>query len=337
MTAKRYDKAKSKLLKDAADELARNFETNRNFFPHYLGRNDQQKKAFKELISITNELLVNQGNEDHTNHLIEIFDFYFFTLERYPRIFNESLNVLSSKYPFILPERSEAEFPDTERKRLERMNKKTGANVIPVSEDRFITKILNSYSNPKKEIRYKAELQLKRLLLLYYYVKAARKKDFSGIDLRMRQIKEFENHFLFLREMIDKQRVKNGKEKITDDEIFQLMEERGFGKEETVINKMKQFRESGSKKKVSNQTKVNGEKGLRIYDEIMELLKENIHPILIIKRLKRQKKYKPELIEFAVIKIVYDSLINEKQLTHDEAIQSMRKYLSNDLLNKYLL
>jgi hypothetical protein len=132
--------------------------------------------------------------------------------------------------------------------------------------------------------------------------------------------------------MIDKQRVKNGKEKITDDEIFQLMEERGFGKEETVINKMKQFRESGSKKKVSNQTKVNGEKGLRIYDEIMELLKENIHPILIIKRLKRQKKYKPELIEFAVIKIVYDSLINEKQLTHDEAIQSMRKYLSNDLL-----
>ncbi|HET56316.1 MAG TPA: hypothetical protein ENN33_14025 [Ignavibacteria bacterium] len=334
MTAKRYDKAKSKLLKDAADELARNFETNRNFFPHYFERNREQRESFKELLIITNSLLISQWSESHTTQLINLFDFYFFTLENYPRIFNESLNVLSSKYPSILPERSKAEFPDTERKRLERMNKKTGENVIPVSENQFISVILKGCS---KKLNDKAELQLNRLLLFYHYVKGAREKDFAVIELKIQQVKRFENNFLFLREMIDNRRAERGEGKITDAEIFQLMERKSLGKKETVIKNMKRIRETKSKKKVSNQTKIDGEKGLRIYDEIMELLKENIRPVLIIKRLKRQKKYKPELIEYAVIKIVYDSLINEKQLIHDEALETMRRDLSNDLIKKYLL
>ncbi len=65
MTAKRYDKAKSKLLKDAADEIARNYETNQNFFPHYLECNRDQRDSFKELLILTNLLLISQWSENH--------------------------------------------------------------------------------------------------------------------------------------------------------------------------------------------------------------------------------------------------------------------------------
>ncbi|KUG25583.1 hypothetical protein ASZ90_004601 [hydrocarbon metagenome] len=309
MTAKRYDKAKSKLLKDAADEIARNFETNQNFFPHYLERNRDQRDSFKELLIITNTLLISQWSENHTIHLINLFDFYFFTLENYPRFFNESINALSSVYPFVLLQDREPDYPNTDRKRIWRINKGPGLTVIPESENQFITKIHDSTKTKEKENFDKIEQQLKRLLLLYHYVKGMREKDFANIELNMNRIKEFENFFLKFRDSINKQREKSGKNKITDDEIFQLMEKQGLGKEETIIYRIKRVRETGSKKTVNTQTKKDAEVGLRIFDEIMEMIEANIHPTKILNRLKKKNNYNPELIEFAIAAI--DGLVNK--------------------------
>lgn len=309
MTAKRYDRVKSKLLKDAADEIARNYETNQNFFPHYLGRNRDQRDSFKELLILTNSLLISQWSESHTIHLINLFDFYFFTLENYPRVFNESINVLSSVYPFVLLHEREMDYPDTDRKRKERLSKGTGSTVIPETENQFITKILDTIKTKDNENFDRTEQQLKRLLLLYYYVKGMREKDFAVIELNMTRIKEFENFFLRFRDTINKQREKLGKNKITDDEIFQLMEKQGLGKEETIIYRIKRVRETGSKKTVNKQTKKEVEEGLRIYDEIIEMVESNSKFYKIRKRLMKRSSYKPELIEFTIAAI--DELINK--------------------------
>jgi len=315
MTAKRYDKAKSILLKDAADEIARNYETNQNFFPHYLERNRDQRDSFKELLILTNSLLISQWSENHTIHLINLFDFYFFTLENYPRVFNESINVLSSVYPFVLLHDREPDYPNTDRKRIWRINKKPGLIVIPESENQFINKIHDS-TKPKDKVNFdKIEQQLKRLLLLYHYVKGVREKDFANIELNMSRISAFESFFLILRDSINKQREKLGKIKITDDEIFQLMEKQGLGKEETIIYRIKRFRETGSKKTVDTQTKKDAEDALRIYeefgDEIIRLLKINVTQKNIVDRIKRKTKLNRELIEVAVNTIA-NLLTNEK-------------------------
>ena len=309
MPAKRYDKAKSNLLKDAADEIARNYETNQNFFPHYLERNREQRDSFKELLIITNSLLISQWSENHTIHLINLFDFYFFTLENYPRVFNESIKVLSSVYPFVLLHEREMDYPDTDRKRKERLSKGTGSTVIPETENQFITKILDTIKTKDNENFDRTEQQLKRLLLLYYYVKGMREKDFAVIELNMTRIKEFENFFLRFRDTINKQREKLGKNKITDDEIFQLMEKQGLGKEETIIYRIKRVRETGSKKTVNKQTKKEVEEGLRIYDEIIGMVESNSKLDKIRRRLMKRSSYKPELIEFAIAAI--NELINK--------------------------
>lgn len=307
MTAKRYDRVKSKLLKDAADEIARNYETNQNFFPHYLGRNRDQRDSFKELLILTNSLLISQWSESHTIHLINLFDFYFFTLENYPRVFNESINVLSSVYPFVLLHEREMDYPDTDRKRIERLSKGTGSTVIPETENQFITKIHDTTKTKDKKNFDKIEQQLNRLLLLYHYVRVMREKDFANIELNMNRIKEFENFFLKFRDSINKQREKSGKNKITDDEIFQLMEKQGLGKEETIIYRIKRIRETGSTKKINFQTKKDAEDALRIYeefgDEIIRLLKTNITQKNIVDRIKRKTRINRELIAVVVVRI----------------------------------
>ena len=324
----------SSSIQKASYELARNLETNQNFFPNYFNRNKSVSKKFKELILYTNHLLLKDslGKGVYTeklNTIINLFDFYFFAFENYYRLFTDTLKVLSTIYPLLFEHNEEeSDYPETLSKRKYRFFKLFKDDEILTKPDKlFIEEIKqNIQLHDSKEIS-KCINQLERLFYFYNYIKCARKKDFDKIIKVQRLIKEFE---LFFYRNSDQNK----------NEIFRNLRDFGFGEESTITRTVKKYRrpELQSKKQPSGLTIKAAKKGIRITIKIIKLIDSRIRPRRILKKLLSENKFDSDLIYFAVIRAVYMEFFEKENLTHMEIIQKLSDelQLGEDIIAKYL-